>query len=170
MSSAVVERPDTSLHHLDLSMNDFYFDGYPIAPTPWQDDLCLEPMTPVSGFSKLCNACIKIFRDDISSWDPHDENSRRNRRHIRSSEVLEISARRGCRLCALLLTDIQKRASRLHVAMTRVNGLCFYKSIGIMGVSWSKITFWGMELPSWRFTLFMYPAEGQSVLTGSSVL
>ena len=138
-----------------------------MARTMWQDDLCLEPITPVPGFSKLCNACIKIFRYDTRQGNPEDKDQVAHVRHIRYSEVLELSARRGCRLCALVLTDIQKRAGCLHIAMTSVIGLHFSKSSGKI---YSKLSFWGMNLSMWRFTLSMYPAEGQSVPTFSSVL
>ena len=122
----------------------------------WLDDLCLEPITPVAGFSKLCNACIKIFRDDV--WERNDYH--RLEKHIRYSDVLDLSARRGCRLCDLLLTDIKKRASCLQTAMPSVLDLHFSRSSGKI---YKEIRFWGMEVSMGCFTLSMYPVEGQSI-------
>ena len=161
MSSAVVEKSDTSLTPVDQLTEDDYLPGHLTASSGWQDDLCMEPITPVPGFSKLCNACIKIFRD---SW----EGDKAHVRHIRYSAVLASSTLRGCRLCSLLLTDIQKRASCLQGAMTSVIGLHFTKHIIFR--FYSTFSFRGTELSSWGFTLAMYPVEGQSIPTGSSVL
>ena len=135
--------------------------GGSIAPTAWQDDICLEPITPVPGFSKLCNACIKLFRDNTPTWQQNTYVL-----HIRYSEVLEKSARRGCRLCALLLEDIQDRANCLHFAMTSEIGLDYCKTSDQIGC---QIWFRGVD-PSWNFTLSMIPKKGQSVPTGSLVL
>ena len=161
MSSAVPEDKATSG---DASPRSACDDS--MARTMWQDDLCMEPIRPVPGFSKLCNACIKIFRYDTGQGNPGDKEDITRVRHIRYSEVLSLSGSRGCRLCALLLTDIQKRAVCLHVAMTSVIGLHFSRSFGKF---YSGILFLGTELPSWHFALSVYPVEGQSIPAGSSV-
>ena len=164
MSSPVAEQPDTTLTSVYQSTEDDYFPG--TASSGWLDDLCMEPITPVPGFSKLCNACIKVFRGDIP-WRPDDTEQTLYVRHIRCFEVLKISAQRGCRLCALLLTSIQNRASCPQVTMTSVIGLHFSKLVGRF---YSRLSFWGIGLSSWHFPLSLYPTEGQSIPAISSVL
>ncbi|KAM0801613.1 heterokaryon incompatibility protein-domain-containing protein [Usnea florida] len=156
MSSAVEENLDTLLTYVDQLTEDDYFGRHLIASSGWQDDLCMEPITPVPGFSELCNACIKIFRD--YPIGPSGKRWIGDVRHIRYSAVLASSARRGCRLCALLLTDIQKRASCLQIAMKSIIDLHFSTCVG--GVPF-ELSFSGTELSSWRFTLSMYPVKGQ---------
>lgn len=85
----------------------------------WQDDICLEPLTSVPGFSELCNACIRVFRDSWrDQWTPH----------LRYLNTLTTSARRGCRLCALLLDKIQEQDEDLNIGFWDVS-TPFYKQI-----------------------------------------
>lgn len=124
MSSTVPETKATS--GAATPSSDWNSDNS-IAPTAWQDDICLEPITPVPGFSKLCNACINVFRDDTPVRDPGDKSKKMHVRHIRCSDVLEISAGRGCRLCALLINDIWKQAMYLHSTLPSEVSLIFQK-------------------------------------------
>lgn len=65
---------------------------------PWFDDICLGPMTAEPGYSKLCNACIRVF----SFLPGHGKWAN----HIKSFGTLKQSAQRGCVLCALMLYKI----------------------------------------------------------------
>lgn len=65
----------------------------------WLDEMCLEPLVaPEPGFSKLCNACKRVFC-------VHPGNERAN--HIKYLDTLVRSAPRGCVLCAMILNRIQ---------------------------------------------------------------
>ena len=65
----------------------------------WLDEMCLEPLVaPESGFSKLCNACKRVF-------SVHPGNERAN--HIKTLDTLVRSAPRGCVLCVILLHRIE---------------------------------------------------------------
>lgn len=65
----------------------------------WFDDACLGPMTAEPGYSKLCNACIRVFSflSGHGNWV----------NHIKFFDTLKQSARRGCVLCALMLYKIE---------------------------------------------------------------
>ena len=56
-------------------------------------------MAPEPGFSKLCNACKRVF-------SVHPGNERAN--HIKNLDTLVRSAPRGCVLCAMLLYRIER--------------------------------------------------------------
>lgn len=103
----------------------------------WQDDICLEPLTSVPGFSELCNACIKVFRDGWrDQWTPH----------LRYLNTLTTSSRRGCRLCALLLDKIHEQDDDFSV-------MCD-----------ANIGFWDVSTPFYKqiaFSSKAMEAEGQ---------
>ena len=73
----------------------------PDLPKTWLDEMCLEPLASEPGFSRVCNACIRVFRVDP------DYNKRAN--HVQYLDTLVRSAQRGCVLCALILYKIESR-------------------------------------------------------------
>ena len=63
--------------------------------SPWQDELCLQPLKSYPGFSsQLCNLCIQIFRGGQKA---------KPEVHVELLFTLEGSARRGCGFCNLIL-------------------------------------------------------------------
>lgn len=92
MSRSASPSVDRTDEPFDISEEDSDFSE------PWLDELCLEPLTSEPGFSRLCNACTRVFR-----VYPH--NKRAN--HIQYLDTLGWSAQRGCVLCALIFYRIE---------------------------------------------------------------
>lgn len=88
----------------------------------WQDLRCQENPSPETKLSQLCNACKHIFTAS-EAWTTlkFDEAPGQSRlsaicRHIKRRSVLELSARRGCSLCNLLSTLIERDSARTNSA------------------------------------------------------
>lgn len=65
----------------------------------WLDEMCLEPLlAPEPGFSKLCNACRRVFC-------VHSGNALAN--HVQNHDTLVLSAQRGCVLCSQILYRLE---------------------------------------------------------------
>ena len=93
----------------------------------WQDLRCQENPSPETKLSRLCNACRHIFTAS-EAWTTlkFEEATGQNKlsancRHIQRRSVLELSARRGCCLCILLSTLIERDSARTNsVFMGRI--------------------------------------------------
>ena len=83
----------------------------------WQDELCLQPLQSYPGFSQLCNLCILVCRQT---------RQRTSKAHVEFLSTLEESAKRGCRLCNLLLEwfreEIQAKSITRVSLKYRLNG------------------------------------------------
>ena len=100
----------------------------------WQDELCLQPLKSYPGFSQLCNLCIQVFRE----IDPLKSKS-----HVEFLSTLEESARRGCRLCNLLLEWFREE----------IRG----KTITRVSLSYQQVSFqwWHFKSPSKQHQYFL---------------
>lgn len=63
------------------------------------DELCLQPLESYHGFSQVCNLCIQVFR---AREKVH------RKAHVELLSTLVESAKRGCRLCNLLLEHFRE--------------------------------------------------------------
>ena len=83
-----------------------------IRPTrgPWRDAQCLELVTSTPGFSRVCNACIQLFRENSEHFlqQPLED-------HIQFLDTLVKSAQRGCLVCALLLNKVERLVGDVEI-------------------------------------------------------
>ena len=127
------------------------------------------------AFQNCAMLVLTFFATRPGKGAPNDKDGIIQIRHVRYSEVLKISARRGCRLCTLLLNDIKNVDWAPDPAMPSIIALLCFMSRGKVDTKLSfmvdtKLSFTRMNVSSWRFRLLMSPAEGQPVSTGSFVL
>ena len=81
-----------------------FSDGSERPNSPWQDELCLQPLRSYPGFSsRLCKLCIQIFQG---------EQNIKAKVHVELLLTLEVSAERGCGFCNLILKCFSEHSQR----------------------------------------------------------
>ena len=103
----------------------------------WEDQRCQENIVPETKLSQLCNACRHIFTTSVAWTTLKSEAATGGSRisatcrHIKRKSVLELSARRGCSLCNLLSTLIERDATKTKSAF---KGRTYYQlDVGTSG-------------------------------------
>ncbi len=93
-------------------------DGSEMLESLSPDELSLQPLESYPGFSQLCNLCIQVFRE---------REKVHRKAHIELLSTLVESAKRGCRLCSLLLEHFKE-----HVQGKAIISLSYGKNAHIM--------------------------------------
>ena len=71
---------------------------------------CLTPVTPTPGFSRICNACVRLVRENSEHFL-----QRPLENHIQFLDTLVKSAQRGCLVCALPLNKIERLVGDVEI-------------------------------------------------------
>lgn len=130
MSQSTPPSPESSDEALDFSGDDSD------SSEAWLDDVCLEPLASEPGFSRLCNACIRVFR-----VYPRDKRAN----HVQYLDTLVRSAQRGCVLCALILHKIERKDPKYHSSRQAniTYNVCFpFRDDKILAMHWYSNKFW----------------------------